>query len=208
MAGMWLRPGGTMLNESVCLVSHLDVKGHCLRNPTSKLERKKKKIFFLTRSRKFHPWIYCRDTIPHPFLECEVVMSSYSCLPLRWHICSERPQVNYSVTVLWPVSDQSKRWAFVFFKCPNTECNCFTFARQHTNQNKLFPRVGYLVFLHLTCEETKAVSWQKQSNWCMYTLCLLLWQKTYKETVAQPGRDPPTGIPPPHATNRQCEWKF
>lgn len=52
-------------------------------------------FIFATHSRKLSSWIYCTEAMPHPFLECKLVMSSYSYTwRLWWHISSKRPQRN------------------------------------------------------------------------------------------------------------------
>lgn len=107
-----------------------------------------------------------------------------------------------------PVSPQQKV-DICFFKCPNNKCNIFTFAQQHTDQNKHPPRQDDSSCYTSCYTVGQSTDKDKQTDWHVHTVSL---QFSCTETHTPTNEYTNTGqqkytTPPTHPC-KQLELKF
>lgn len=120
-----------------------------------------KKHYLDTFQEAFHLDLLYRH-MHHPFLECELTVSSYMA---RWRHMFKREE-NYTVALL---CDPCQPWAkggHLFFQVSKRKVQLFHICSTAHRPKQTLCRVGYLLFLqHLTRKETKAVGGQRQTDW-------------------------------------------
>lgn len=79
---------------------------------------------------------------------------------------------------------------FLFFRCSSTKCDCFTFAPQHTDQNKHFP-VQDDSSSYTSRKETKTVNGQRKTGWHVWMVsCSGSHTQTQTDGQAHTGKHP------------------
>jgi len=129
-------------------------------------------------------------------------------MSLWWHICYKRKkkkatEVNY--TMVTPVSPQAKG-GHLFFQVSKHKVQLLHICSWAHRPKQTLLRVGYLLFLHLTHTEMKAVSGQRQTDW-LTRVRGVSYSYTHTHTHAVTQRLADTHEPW-STTRRQRNWSF